>query len=206
MRHLVIGALKREVTKREKSAKSKEPENVLLDILVNCQFLHQPFKIWYCKRKSTHIWQQESLGNVIHMVREMAILFCYCLGPFVGRSSKNEKSAKLFFSISRPNLNGFNLSIQHWKDLPKPVKIRCCDQKSINVCKGYEVQYVWKLVHCTFQAALANFLISITSSLKSFEDMNDSLGTIGRTLGANHTSVVYTVAKIHSSLFLTYKG
>ena len=64
-------------------------------------------KIRYCRLKSMPIWQQDGLLKVGHMVHKMAILFCYCLLPFVLRISKNERSVKPFFSISRPNLNGF---------------------------------------------------------------------------------------------------
>ena len=61
--------------------------------------------------------------NVGHVLREMAILFCYCLVPFVLRSSKNEKSTKLFFLIYRPNLNGFSLTIYDiLKVFPSPLK------------------------------------------------------------------------------------
>ena len=40
------------------------------------------------------------------------------------------------------------------KDLAEPVKISYCDEKSIDICKSYEVKSVQKLVLSIFQAAL----------------------------------------------------
>ena len=98
--------------------------------------LTKPVKIRYYKLEFMHVWQSDSLGNVSHMVPEMAILFCYFLGPFMGRHSKNEKSVKLLFTISRPNLNGFQLTMLLLKRLPEPVKISYCDKKSIDIYKS----------------------------------------------------------------------
>ena len=73
------------------------------------------------------------LGNVGHVVHEMAIFFCYCLGPFVLRSSKNEKCMKLFCSISPANLYGFKFPIHHFKVHAKPVKMNHDEPKSIQI-------------------------------------------------------------------------
>ena len=105
-----MGDFQSEVTKSEKFAKSKKTKNVLVNILAKCRWIqdfYTSLESSYYKLKFMHIWQSDSLENVSHMVHEMAILFCYCLGPFVVGNSKIEKSAKLLFSISWPNLNGF---------------------------------------------------------------------------------------------------
>ena len=68
-----------------------------------------------------------------------------------------ENAQNTFRLISRPNLNRFKLSIRLLKDLPEPVKISYCDQKSIDICKRYEVNSVQKLVLRIFQAALGEF-------------------------------------------------
>ena len=43
------------------------------------------------------------------------------------------------------------------KDLNEPIKISYGDQKSIDICKSYEVKSVRKLVLGIFQAALGEF-------------------------------------------------
>ena len=73
-----------------------------------------------------------------------------------------------FCSISRPNLNGFYLSIHLFKDFPEPVKISYCDQKSIDIIINSEVKSVQKLVLRIFQAALGEIelLVYYRSQLK----------------------------------------
>ena len=90
-------------------------------------------EIKYCRLKSMHIWQQGGHGNIGYMVHEMVMLFSYCLGPFEVGNLKN--SQKCFCLTSRPNLYGFQLSIHHLKALSEPIKIRYCDQKSIDILK-----------------------------------------------------------------------
>ena len=79
---------------------------------------------------------------------------------------------KLLFSIPGPNLNGFKLSIQHLKALPKPVKMRYCDQKSIDVCKSYEVKSVRKLLLSVFTIGEAAWSTSDVSGKEGGRDIS----------------------------------
>ena len=56
--------------------------------------------------------------------------------PFI--YPQKEKIAKMFYSISCPNDDGFQLLKRLLKDLDEHVKISYCDQKSIGICKSYE--------------------------------------------------------------------
>ena len=63
------------------------------------------------------------------------------------RSSQNLKYPKrLFLDISVKSRCIFKLFIQHLKALSKPVKMGYCDQRSIDICKSYEVKSIQKLV------------------------------------------------------------
>ena len=130
----------------------------------NLKALTMPVKMQYCKLKYMQVWQQDGLINVGLMVHEMAILFCYCLRPFWVRDSKIKISRNGFRSISLPNLDGFLISMCHFKVHDIPVNLTYSTPESIQIWLRNQAKTVRKLVRRIFQTPLGNlnFLKPVT--------------------------------------------
>ena len=83
----------------------------------NLKALTNPVKIRYYKPEFMQVWQSDSLGSISHMVHEMNIKCSVIFLDHLWWEAQKFKSAKLSSTISRPNLNGFSLSTQHFRAL-----------------------------------------------------------------------------------------
>ena len=122
-----------------------------------------------------HVWQSDRLGN-ISLTHEMTILFCYCLGPFVVRSSKNEKVRNCFSQYLSQISKDFSFQYSIL-ELSMPTKTTFYTYLSGMrplARISFKSSKTWCAEFFRMPWGKLKFLITIRPSLKSFEDIREN--------------------------------